>query len=130
MSKALMTGKEQIATETTSGIVKLSDVSNSSQGVDSGYAVTPKAIAEQVTSRAEYKKVFSKRNLYLTFTNGIAHFDFTNVIGTSNALLGFCIFPYNRIPNGRITSEDGILAIVTSDMDVNGDYYVSIFVIF
>ena len=55
MSKALMSGKEQIATGTTSGIVKLSDVRDSSQGVDSGYAVTPKAIAKQVTSSFAYK---------------------------------------------------------------------------
>ena len=130
MSKALMTGKEQIATGTTSGIVKLSDVRDSSQGVDSGYAVTPKAIAEQVTSPSYYKKVFSLRNLQLTFTNGIAHFDFTNVIGTSNELLGFCIFPYNVIPNGKVISKDGILTIQTNDTNVNGNYYVSIFVSF
>ena len=125
-----MTGKEQIATETTSGIVKLSDVGNSLQGVDSGYAVTSKAIAEQVTSRSDYKKVFSWRNLQLTFTDGIAHFDFTNVIGTSNALFGFCIFPYNSISNGKVISENGILTIETNDTNVNGNYYVSIFVSF
>ena len=130
MSKALMTGKEQIATGTTSGIVKLSDVGNNSQGVDSGYAVTPKAIATQVTSRSMYREVFAWRNLHLTFTNSIAHLDFTNVIGTSNALVGFCIFPYNDILTGKVISDNGILTIQTSDNNVNGDYYVSIFVNF
>lgn len=129
MSKALMTGKEQIATGTTSGIVKLSDLMNGSLGVDSGYAITPKAIANQVSSRSPYKEVFAWRNLRLTFTDGIAHFDFTNVIGTSNAIIGFCIFPYNNITTGKVISEDGILAIQTSD-NINGDYYVSVFVNF
>lgn len=125
-----MTGKEQIATGTTSGIVKLSDVSDSSQGVDSGYAVTPKAIAEQVTSHSRYKKVFAWRNLRLTFKNSIAYFDFTNVIGTSSDVIGFCIFPYNSTSNGKVMSNDGILTIETSDTNINGDYYVSIFVNF
>ena len=74
--------------------------------------------------------MFSLRNLQLTSTDGIAHFDFTNVIGTSNELLGFCIFPYNSISNGKIMSENGILTIKTNDTDINGNYYVSIFVSF
>lgn len=130
MSKALMTGKEQIATRTTSGIVKLSDVSDSSQGVDSGYAVTPKAIAEQVTSRSDYKKCYTWRNLKLTFVNSNATFDASYIIGTTNNVVGFCIFPYNSISNGKAISENGILTIKTSDTNINGDYYVSIFVNF
>lgn len=129
MSKALMTGKEQIATGTTSGIVKLSNVGDNSQGVDSGYAVTPKAISNQVASRSSYREVFTWRNLHLTFTDGIAHLDFTNVIGTSSALVGFCIFPYNNITTGKVISENGILTIQTSN-NINGDYYVSVFVSF
>lgn len=130
MSKALMTGKEQIATGMTSGIVKLSDVGDSSQGVDSGYAVTPKAIAEQVTSSSPYKKCYTWRNLQLTFADGGTTFDATNVIGTTNAVVGFAIFPYNNILNGKVISENGILTIKTNDTNVNGNYYVNIFASF
>lgn len=130
MSKALMTGKEQIATGTTSGIVKLSDVGDSSQGVDSGYAVTPKAIAEQVTSSSSYKECYTWRNLQLTFADGDATFDATNVIGTTSAVVGFAIFPYNDIGVLKVVANSGVLSIWCYDKKINGTYYTSIVIFF
>ena len=130
MSKALMTGKEQIATGTTSGIVKLSDVGDSSQGVDSGYAVTPKAIAEQVTSSSPYKECYTWRNLQLTFADGGTTFDATNVIGTTNAVVGFAIFPYNNIGVSKVVANSGVLSIWCYDRTINGTYRTSIVIFF
>lgn len=130
MSKALMTGKEQIATGTTYGIVKLSDVGNNSQDVNSGYAVTPKAIAEQVTSSSIYKKYYIWRNLQLTFTGGDATFDATSVIGTTNAAVGFAIFPYNNIEVSKVVSNKGVLSVKCHDEAVNGIYYTSVVIFF
>lgn len=130
MSKALMTGKEQIATGTTSGIVKLSDVADNSQDVNSGYAVTPKAIAEQVTNSSIYKECFVWRNLQLAFTDGGATFDATDTIGTTSALVGFAMFPYNNIEVSKVVSDTGTLSIWCRDKTINGTYYTSIVVFF
>ena len=130
MSKALMTGKEQIATGTTSGIVKLSDVSNNSQDVNSGYAVTPKAIAEQVTSSSSYKECYTWRNLQLTFADGGTAFDATNVVGTTGAVVGFAIFPYNNIEVSKVVADSGVLSVRCHDETINGTYYISIVIFF
>lgn len=130
MSKALMTGKEQIATGTTSGIVKLSDVSNNSQDVNSGYAVTPKAIAEQVTSSSSYKECYTWRNLQLTFADGGTTFDATNVVGTTGAVVGFAIFPYNNIEVSKVVADSGVLSVRCHDETINGTYYISIVIFF
>ena len=125
-----MTGKEQAATGTTFGVVKLSDVGNASQGVDSGYAVTPKAICEQVTSRSPYREVFVWRNLRLTFTNGSATFDATELVGASSAVVGFAIFPYNNIEVSKVTADNGALSISCTDKTVNGTYYTSVVIFY
>lgn len=130
MSKALMTGKEQIATGTTSGIVKLSDVSNNSQDVNSGYAVTPKAIAKQVTSSSSYKECYTWRNLQLTFADGGTTFDATNVVGTTSAVVGFAIFPYNNIEVSKVVADSGVLSVLCHDRTINGTYYISIVIFF
>lgn len=130
MSKALMTGKEQIAIGTTSGIVKLSDVSNNSQDVNSGYAVTPKAIAKQVTSRSAYKECYTWRNLQLTFADGGATFDATGTIGTTNAVVGFAIFPYNNIEASKVVADNGVISVWCHDRTISGTYYTSIVIFF
>lgn len=130
MSKALMTGKEQTATGTTLGVVKLSDAGNASQGADSGYAVTPKAISKQVTSRSPFREVFVWRNLQLTFTNGSATFDATELVGASSAVVGFAMFPYNNIEVSKVTAGDGVFTVSCTNKTVNGAYYTSVVIFF
>ena len=66
------------------------------------------------------------RNLKLKFTNGNAKYNISKFYkGTE--LIGFCMFPYNNITNGKCTSSDGILTIdVPETTGVNGEYYVSV----
>ena len=95
---------------------------------DDPRAVTSGGVYEATKTKQDYngyKCSFTRRNLSLTFTNGVATFDATSQFTTSE-FIGVAIFPYNDIENAKVTSNNGILTIRIWNSTLSGTYYCSI----
>lgn len=77
------------------------------------------------------KHIMGVKNKQLTFTQGIATWDISNWVSSSEAF-GFFFFPYNADEIGvmHIVVNDGIAKFNSETTTLSGDRYVDLLILF